>query len=180
MPLAAAGIVAGVLILQALLGLLLTSAWAVFTSSVGLQPFPVLGFIENDVIRIVVFGVGVWLSLKYAAPLAIAHTWLRSIGRGVIAALFGALAVLAAGIVWSVLAAVNVSSYPFGYSLDPSINADALPNNLFAVAETTVSSLVEWLPLVVLVTLVAKIWLARQTAVEVTDPASRAASPAVH
>jgi hypothetical protein len=161
-PFIAALIVAGVLVVQSFVSIWLSYLSAALTPGVGLQGFPVLEFFLNDVTRIIAFGIGVFLSLRFFAPIHAGDRWGRVIGRGFIAALVGTAVVFVVAIIWAILAAIHISAYPFGYSVDPSIDGAAVGNNVLLVFNAILNPLVEWFPIVVLATVLSRVWLARQ------------------
>jgi hypothetical protein len=139
-----------------------------------LPSFALLQVVLASVVRVVAFGLGVWLSLRVIAPVGAVDAWTRVIGRGIIATLLGTAAVALVALLWAILAAVSVSAYPLGYSLDPTINGDSLANTLAGAFSAVFPALIEWFPLVVLATMLLKLWLVAHPVSEaVTVPASR-------
>ena len=177
-----AAIVAAILLAQAFVSTVLSVVYGGFlVTNSGIQAFPISGFVLNDVFSIVAFGLGVWLSLRRVAPVRATDRWTRVIGRGFIAALMGTLAVFVLALVWALLATIHVSGYPFGYSLDPSVDASALGTNVLSIAQAVFTALIEWFPLVVLATVLERLWLgAHPDVVDATVPASPAGTLVDH
>lgn len=171
-----AALVAAVLLVQAIFATALSTAYSsLFVSGPGIPAFPLVEFILNDGFRIVAFGVGVLVSLRFVAPVLGSDGWRRTIVRGLIATAMGALAVLVLAVVWAALSAIHISSYPFGYSLDPSFNAESFGNSALNIANSVFDPLLEWFPLVVLAAVLLKLWLAAHPESDApTVPASRA------
>lgn len=125
---------------------------------------------------IVIFGAGVFLSLRIVAPITTDVSWMRAIVRGVIATLLGAAAVVALGLAQAVTDAANSDTYPFGYSLAPTINAAPVPQGVAMAFESALNPLIYWITPVVLAAVLLKVWLAARVS-SVTAPAAVAARP---
>jgi hypothetical protein len=179
-PLTVAALIAAFLVIQVIVGQLVNWVFLAFQSDSLLGPgmtpgVVVLAFVPG-LLEIVIFAAGVYLSLRYVAPVSSAAGWKRAIVAGVIATLMGVAAVVVLGLIEAALGASNVSEYPFGYSFGYSLVPADLAAGIPQALESGLGPLINWLVPVVLATVLLKVWLGRQVAA-VTAPASLFAKP---
>jgi hypothetical protein len=110
------------------------------------------------------FGAGVFLSIRYIAPVRADGSWRRTITRGVLAAVSGAVAALVFDCVVSVIAAITIGAYPFGYALDGAVDPSRIQFGVQNTVAAAITPLIEWLPLVVLAGVLLRLWLAAHPA----------------
>jgi hypothetical protein len=119
------------------------------------------------------FGLGVYASIRYVAPLSAGESWRQVIVRGVIATVVGALAALAFGAIVSLIAAVTIGPYPFGQSLNTQFDPLTYQYGLENMLAGALTPLIQWLPVTVLGCVFLRLWLAAHPwAIEATDRAS--------
>jgi hypothetical protein len=120
------------------------------------------------------FGVGVFVSLRFAAPVTDANSWRRVVRSGVIATIFGAVSAFIYGAIVSAIAAVTIGAYPFGYSLDAAVDPSRIQYGLQNVVAGALTPLLAWLPLTVLACVFLKLWLsAHPMIIDQTNAAAR-------
>jgi hypothetical protein len=162
-PLVTAALVAGVILAQELVltiyGFIvqLTVLPEVFQSAG--SPVALAGLLT--LVRAVVFGVGVFVSLRFVAPIHGEDLWPKVILRGVIATAIGALALLAYGVVATLVSSINPGADIFGYSFNVQVNVSAAGQRIVDVLGGALDPLVELLPLVVLAAVLQRLWLSR-------------------
>jgi hypothetical protein len=177
--LSTAGIVAGVLLLQGVVvgvwstafGLAAFGGWAAqITALVSPNLYWTLltGFLHYAA-----FGAGVFLAIRYIAPVKAEDPWRRTISRGIVATVAGAIAAVIFDSVVSFIAAVTIGAYPFGYSLDGAVDPGRIQFGFQNTVASAITPLIEWLPLVALACVLLKLWLAAHLA---TAPATVPAS----
>lgn len=179
-PFRVALILAGFLIAESIAGLLLSVVFIVLSPGLidpegpfaGLTPVYLLPIF----LRIVVFGFGVFQSLRFVAPIDANDSWYRAIARGAIATLFGVAAVIVLGLAQALANTVTPGTYPFGYSLSPTVDPQGLPQGILRAFEGGLDPLIYWVVPVVLAAVLLKVWLGAQVA-KVTAPASVFAKP---
>jgi hypothetical protein len=118
------------------------------------------------------FGLGVYLSLRFLAPIGGQDSWRQAITRAVIATISGAILALAFSALVSLVAAITIGAYPFGYSLDAGVDGSRIQYGIQNAIAGALTPLLGWLPLTVLGVVFLKLWLAAHPApVEITAPA---------
>lgn len=147
-------------------------------------PALVSGIVFSQLLPILAFAVGVWISLRYIAKVSVADGWRRVIRDATIAALLGAAAVLVYSLLQVVVVDFTVYKYPFVNDADPNVDGISLPLQAFGGIVAAVRGLAEWTPVAVLVILVVRLRLADDTASDdatvdapATGRASRVESP---
>jgi hypothetical protein len=119
------------------------------------------------------FGLGVYLSLRLLAPIDIHASWRQTIMRAIIATISGAIVALAFSALVSLVAAVTIGAYPFGYSLDAALDGNRIQYGIQNAIAGALTPLIGWLPLTVLGIVFLRLWLsAHPAAVEAKDRAS--------
>ena len=114
------------------------------------------------------FGLGVYLSLRFLAPIGGQDTWRQTIIRAVLATVSGAIVALAFSALVSLVAAVTIGAYPFGYSLDAAVDGNRIQYGIQNAIAGALEPLVGWLPLTVLGVVFLRLWLAAHPAAEST------------
>jgi hypothetical protein len=158
-----AGIVAGVLLIQGLIVGVWNIAFGYFAfgGSVGELVGPNLFWsLFWSLLHYAAFGFGVFVSIRYIAPVTGACAWRHAVIRGVIATICGAVFAVVYGVVASGIAAITVGAYPFGYSLDAAVDPIRIQFGIQNVVAGSLTPLVEWLPLTVLACVLLKLWRA--------------------
>ncbi|HEX4057183.1 MAG TPA: hypothetical protein VHX87_02555 [Galbitalea sp.] len=180
-PLVVAGLVAAFLLVQFVVvavvqfALLVLGPGALESKDVPEAVGSYAGGVLAVLVQLVFFGAGVYLSLRYIAPLRIDDGWKRTVVRGVIATLLGVAAVVVLGLVEALINASSVSPYPFAYSFGYSLAPEDFASRLPQAFEMGLNPLISWLVPVVLATVLLRVWLARQVVAAVTTPAAVAA-----
>jgi hypothetical protein len=119
------------------------------------------------------FGLGVFVSLRFLAPVGSGESWRQTIGRAIVASVAGAIIAFAFSALVSLIAAVTIGAYPFGYSLDAGVDGSRVQWGFTNALSGSLTPLIGWLPLTVLCVVFLKLWLAAHPgAVEVKDHAS--------
>ncbi len=119
------------------------------------------------------FGLGVYLSLRFLAPIDVRTPWRQTIIRAIIATISGAIVALAFSALVSLVAAVTIGAYPFGYSLDAAVDGNRIQYGIQNAIAGALTPLIGWLPLTVLGIVFLRLWLtAHPAAVEAKDRAS--------
>jgi hypothetical protein len=175
-------LVAGVLLVQGfILGLFGdVYGYVGYGGSLGWFPLNASLFVTllTSLLHYAAFGAGVFVSIRYLAPLVAGDSWRRVIVRGVIATVCGAIAALAFEAIVSLIAAITIGAYPFGYSLDAGFDADRVQFGIQHMLGGALTPLVGWLPLTVLACVFLKLWLSAHPAlVEARDRVSASATP---
>jgi hypothetical protein len=129
-----------------------------------------------DLLHYAAFGLGVFLALRWFARIGATDTWRQTIIRGIIATVSGAVIALAFSAVVSLIASVTIGSYPFGYSLDASVNGYEVQYGIQNAIASALTPLIGWLPLTVLGVVFLKLWLASHPAT--VEPQRRASASA--
>jgi hypothetical protein len=114
----------------------------------------------GSIVGSAVFGAGIFVSLRWVAPVGAATGWRRVILRGVIATALGAAASLLLSIIEGLANAFGVGPHPLGYQFDPSFSVDNAHNRVVDAFGGAVSPFLTWLPLVVLAVVLLRLWLA--------------------
>jgi hypothetical protein len=172
--LTAAAIIAGALAVQ---GLIL----AIWSTGFELLSFPIpLGevFGPNLVVTLLVsllhyaaFGLGVYLALRFFAPMKADASWRLTIVRAITVTVAGAVVALAFSAIVSLVASVTIGAYPFGYALDAAVDGYKVQYGIQNTIASGLTPLIGWLPLTVLGCVFLKLWLAAHPlAVESTAP----------
>jgi hypothetical protein len=121
------------------------------------------------------FGAGVFLAIRFIAPLSAEVSWRRTITRGIVATVSGAIAAVIFDCVVSVIAAITIGPYPFGYALDAAVDPTRIQYGIQNTVAAAITPLIEWLPLVVLACVFLKLWLAAHPATKkATETKARA------
>ena len=177
-----AGIVAGVLLVQGVI----VGVWSTAFGFIALGGFaaPINAMINpglfwtllTGLLHYAAFGAGVFLAIRYIAPVRADDSWRGTISRGVVATVAGAMAALIFDGVVSVIAAITIGAYPFGYSFNGSLDPGRIQFGFQNTVATAITPLIEWLPLVVLACVFLKLWLAAHPA---TAPAKDHVSASV-
>jgi hypothetical protein len=179
-----AAIVTGVLVVQGAI----VGAWniifgyAAFGGSLG--PLPNL-FIQStfwtlltSLLHFVAFGTGVFIVIRYIAPIGAQDTWRNTVLHGIFAAVGGAIAAVIFDCIVSFIAAITIGAFPFGYSLNGAIDPSRIQYGFQNTVAASVTPLIEWLPLVLLACVFLKLWLVAHPATVGTKVrASAAAKP---
>jgi hypothetical protein len=110
------------------------------------------------------FGLGVFLTLRFLAPIAAQDSWRRTVVRGIIATVGGAIVALAFSVLVSLIAAVTIGAYPFGYSLDAAIDGNRIQFGIQNAIAGALTPLVGWLPITVLGVVFLRLWIAAHPA----------------
>lgn len=175
-------LVAGALLVQGLILGLFGNAYGYFAYGGALGGFPLnasLFFtLLTSLLHYAAFGAGVFVSIRYLAPLVAGDSWRRVIVRGVIATVCGAIAALAFEAVVSLIAAITIGAYPFGYSLDAGMDPNRIQFGIQDAIGGALTPLIGWLPLTVLACVFLKLWLSAHPALlEPKDRVSASATP---
>jgi hypothetical protein len=171
-----AGLIAAALAAQGLLVWLwnISVESATFGIPIGFQFLPEVvwtGLVS--LLHFAAFGLGVYLSLRFIAPIESDSSWQRVITRAILATVCGTIIAFAFAAVVSLIAAVTIGAYPLGYSLNGAVDPDRLQFGIQNAIAGAFAPLIQWLPLAVLGIVFLKLWLAAHpTAVEATDRAS--------
>jgi hypothetical protein len=177
--LTAAGIIAGALAAQSLI-------LAIWSTGFELVSFPVpLGevFGPNLVFTLLIsllhyaaFGLGVYLALRFFAPMNPDAPWRLTIVRAITVTVSGAVVALAFSAIVSLIASITIGAYPFGYALDAAVDGYKVQYGIQNTIASGLTPLIGWLPLTVLGCVFLKLWLAAHpSAVEPKDRASASA-----
>jgi hypothetical protein len=167
-----AAIIAGALAVQ---GLIL----AIWSTGFEFVSFPVpLGdvFGPNLIISLLVallhyaaFGLGVYLALRFFAPMSPDAPWRLTIVRAITVTVSGAVVALAFSAIVSLIASITIGAYPFGYSLDAAVDGYKVQYGIQNTIASAVTPLIGWLPLTVLGCVFLKLWLAAHPTVDATS-----------
>jgi hypothetical protein len=118
-----------------------------------------------DLLHDAAFGVGVYLSLRYFAPVGAEVSWRQTIVRAIIATVAGAVLAFAVAALVSLVAAVTIGAYPFGYSLNAVVDGNRITFGIQNAVAAALTPLIQWLPLTVLGVVFLKLWLGAHPAV---------------
>lgn len=119
------------------------------------------------------FGLGVYLALRFFAPITISDSWRQTIIRGIVVTISGAVLAFVFSVVVSLIAAVTIGAYPFGYSLDAAVDPYRIQFGIQNAVAGGLAPLVQWLPVTILGCVFLKLWLsAHPASVETKDRAS--------
>jgi hypothetical protein len=142
--------------------------------------FTALSFwnILGNVLHCAAFGLGVYLALRYLRPIYGQTPWRQAFTRSILATVGGVLVATVLNFVVTLIGAVTLGQYPFGYSVNPEINLNGVQFGLLDAAEGLLPTFVGWLPLTVLGCVLLRFWLQAHPPVEATVPASPVETPA--
>jgi hypothetical protein len=160
--LTAAGILAGALAVQGLVLWLWGTGFEVV--GFGLNANQLLSVnlfwsLLTSILHYAAFGLGVFVTIGFLAPIEADSTWRRTITRGVIATIVGAIAALALSLLVSLVAAVAIGAYPLGYSFSAAVDPSRVTFGIQNALAGALTPLVGWLPLTVLGCVFLKLWL---------------------
>jgi hypothetical protein len=128
------------------------------------------------VVESVFFAVGVFLALRFFAPIRSDFEWRKVVIRGLIASVAGAIAIAVGMTIAGFIGSVGPGLHPFGYAFTPVLEISPFANWAYQTAQTAVRPFLENIPLVVLACVFLKLWLAAHpTTVETKDGASLSA-----
>jgi hypothetical protein len=171
-----AGIIAGALAVQGLILWVWSTALdilgfgLVITQIIGPNLF--VGLLVA-ILHYAAFGIGVFLALRYFAPIGASNSWRLTTVRAITVSVSGAVVAFAFSAIVSLIAAVTIGAYPFGYSLDAAVDGWKAQYGIQNAIAGAVSPLIEWLPLTVLGCVFLKLWVgAHPSTVEPKDRAS--------
>jgi len=173
--LSTAGIAAGVLVAQAIIvGLwnIVFGYLAFGGTAGGIFSANLFWTLLIGLLHYAAFGFGVFVALRFVVPVSAHDSWRRTATRGILATVFGAIAALVFEVIVSLIAAVTIGAYPFGYSLDAAVDANRIQYGIQNTLAGAIAPLIEWLPLVVLACVFLKLWLVAHPATETKVPAS--------
>jgi hypothetical protein len=105
------------------------------------------------------FGLGVYLALRFLAPIGASDSWRPTIVRAIIATISGAVVALAFAALVSLIASVTIGAYPFGYSLNVAVDGNRIQYGIQNAIAAALTPLIGWLPLTVLGCVFMKLWL---------------------
>jgi hypothetical protein len=158
-----AGVLAAVLAVQ---GLLL----ALWSTGIGLSEFGLPAGVVfgaglfwsllTSLLHYAAFGLGVFLVLRFSAPIATRGSWGSTIVRGIVATIGGAVVAFAFSALVSMIAAVTIGSYPFGYALDAGVDGNRVQYGIQNAVAGALTPLIGWLPITVLAVVLLRLWLA--------------------
>jgi hypothetical protein len=157
-PLITALLIVGVLLAESFI---VTTANLTMFAMTAPRGWGILGPLSG-LIEFVPFGIGVFVSLRYVAPIQASSSWGSIVVRAIIAAALGVAAVFVVGAVQAAILTIGPGAQPFGYSFPGggSVNYDGLPYRLASSASSALSEFFGWLPLVVVAGIFQKLWLA--------------------
>jgi hypothetical protein len=118
------------------------------------------------------FGLGVYLALRFFAPIGASDSWRQTIVRAIMATISGAVVALAFAALVSLIASVTIGAYPFGYSLNAAVDGNRIQYGIQNALAAALTPLIGWLPLTVLGCVFLKLWL-------IAHPASSRAKESV-
>jgi hypothetical protein len=113
------------------------------------------------------FGLGVYLSLRFLAPVEGESSWRRVLTRAIIATICGAVVAFAFSALVSLIAAVTIGAYPLGYSLGAAVDGNRIQFGIQNALAGAFAPLIQWLPATVLGVVLMKLWLGTHPAVAV-------------
>jgi hypothetical protein len=131
------------------------------------------GILFSDLTTAAAFGAGVLVSLRFIRSIGADLVWKRLVLWSVIATAVGAVAILVVRLLETLLTAVQVGPFPFGYSFTPSLGAGSVQVGVANALGELINPFVDYVPLVVLACVFLKLWLAAHPA---TAPAKDRAS----
>jgi hypothetical protein len=105
------------------------------------------------------FGSGVYLSLRFLAPIENESSWRRVLARAIIATICGAILAFAFSALVSLIAAVTIGAYPFGYSLGAAVDGNRIQFGIQNAIAGAFAPLIQWFPVTVLGVVLMKLWL---------------------
>jgi hypothetical protein len=105
------------------------------------------------------FGLGVFLALRWFARVDTTTSWRQTILRAVLATLAGAVVAFAFAAIVSLIAAVTIGAYPFGYSLNAAVDGSKIQFGIQNAIAGSLTPLIGWAPLTVLGIVFLKLWL---------------------
>jgi hypothetical protein len=179
MPLITAALVAATL---AVGSTILDTLGVILALASGVGPLDIVGHnlpafvggMFDEVVRYVLFGAGVFISLRFIAAIGAADGWRRVIVRGVVAAAIGAAVITVVVSIEGFLGAATLGDHPFGYAFEPGFNSQQFGQGILNGLSAGAAAFVDWVPLVVLAGILQKLWLARHPGAAATGPASPA------
>ena len=111
-----------------------------------------------DLLGAAAFGVGVWVSLRWVAPVGMDVGWRKTVLRGVVATAVGSATGAVMSVIITFVLSTSPGAYPLGYSFSPTLNIDnaweEIPNDVFS----GVFSFVDCVTVVVLAVVLFKVW----------------------
>jgi hypothetical protein len=142
--------------------------------------FTALSFwnILGNVLHCAAYGLGVYLTLRYFRPIDGQTPWRPVFTRSIVATVGGVLVATVLSFLVTLIGAVTLGQYPFGYSVNPELNLNGVQFGLLDAVEVLVPALVDWLPLTVLGCVLLRLWLRANPPVGVTAAASPVETPA--
>ena len=171
-----AGIVAGALAAQSLIVGLWNTVFGYLTfggPAAGIFSVSLVWTLLTGLLHYAAFGFGVFVTLRFVVPVGGHDSWRRTVTRGILATAVGAIAALVFNLIVSLIAAITIGAYPFGYSLDAGVDPNRIQYGVQNTLAGAITPLVEWLPLVVLACVFLKLWLGAHPALtETKDRAS--------
>ena len=125
------------------------------------------------------FGLGVFLALRWFAQVEGTTSWRQTIVRAILATIAGAVVAFVFAAIVSLVAAVTVGAYPFGYSLEGSIDGNKVQYGIQNAIASSLTPLLGWAPMTVLGIVFLRLWLTAHpaAAADATDRVSVAAKP---
>jgi hypothetical protein len=159
----AAGIIAGVLAVQGLVLAIWSTGFELLSFPIPLGEFfgPNLVFtLLISLLHYAAFGLGVYLALRFFAPMSADASWRLTIVRAITVTVSGAVLALAFSAVVSLVASITIGAYPFGYALDAAVDGYKVQYGIQNTIAGALTPLIGWLPLTVLGCVFLKLWLA--------------------
>jgi hypothetical protein len=170
-----AGIIAGALAAQGLVLALWNTGFEIFSFPVPLSQFFGANLVWSLLLALLhyaAFGLGVYLALRFFAPIAATDPWRQTIIRAILVTVSGAVVALALYALVSLIASFTIGAYPFGYSLDAAVNGYKVQYGIQNTIAGALTPLIGWLPLTVLGCVFLRLWLvAHPSALEASAPA---------
>jgi hypothetical protein len=162
-PLTTAAIIAGALAVQGLVLGLWSTGLGVVGFGVVITQLLTVNLVWSSLVGLLhyaAFGIGIYLALRFFAPIGASDSWRQTITRAIIATISGAVVALAFSALVSLIAAVTIGAYPFGYALDAAVNGYQVQYGIQNAIAGSLTPLIGWLPLTVLGCVFLKLWLA--------------------
>jgi hypothetical protein len=107
------------------------------------------------------FGLGIYLALRFFAPVESDMSWRRTIARGIIASLSGTVVAFAFTVLLTVITATTFGPHPFGYSFSAGVDPYDLQNGIQYAIKGFFPPLIDWLPVTALGVVFLRLWLSR-------------------
>lgn len=159
----AAAIVAAVIWLQQLFGYLVgldflygvpqDGALEVFVSA-----FPQVMF--ENLLEGLLFAAGWFLSVRFIAVVRVSDGWKRTILRGVLATVSGAVALAVGLTIIGFLGSLGAGPHPFGYAFNLTITTTTFSHWAYQTAQFAIRPMFDLFPLGILGCVLLKLWLA--------------------